>query len=372
MDTRRPYLIRPLLVPQPTWGGTYIARFKKWEKRGTLGATKIGQSYELYGKSQLTFLEDSLDESFGEEKIDDSETFRLTNLDASSLASVVGSTIAKKFNGMPILIKFTQALGNSFQLHRKPEMTHAHWLPKAESWYFLEKGTLTYGVVTKTIDAYKNACKDIERFMQQLSQKVLSGQQTVQNARQEAKKYIDTVNPWKYVHVHEVPQYTLLDLSIGGIHHSWEEDAMLSDGNIVYEVQQDVMDEFCTLRSFDQGKIKDDGSIRPISIDDYFAFLDSDETHNSLAFAEKKAAGESLLKTPYYSMDEVLVTAEKTIALDTSFAHLFVRDGVVVVETETGTVRVGKGHSCLVPWEAHEFVIRPVGGSSVVLKTYIQ
>jgi mannose-6-phosphate isomerase class I len=179
------------------------------------------------------------------------------------------------------------------------------------------------------------------------------------------------VNPWQYVNVHSVDQYSLLDLSIGGIHHSWEEDENLPNGNIVYEVQQDVMDDFCTLRSFDQGKIKDDGTIRTIHIDDYFQFLDVTEEHNTIDFALRRRQGTNLLKTPYYSMDELQISDKTQVQVGESFDHLFVLSGVARVTYADTTLTIGKGHSCFVPWKVGSYTLEPVQGNTTVLKTYI-
>lgn len=368
----RPYLITPKLVEQPTWGGTYIATFKSWGNRFDLAQKKIGQSFELYGDSKLTNICSTEDERFGPETSHDQQALSLSSWIKEDAKGVLGEKIAVYYHVMPILIKFTQALGNSFQLHRKPAEKHDHWIPKAESWYFLEKGTLTYGINTKTShDAYKSAVKKIEQYMKDLSQLMVDGTLTVADGRRQAKEFIKTVNPWQYVNVHAVDQYSLLDLSIGGIHHSWEEDDALPNGNIVYEVQQDVMDDFCTLRSFDQGKIKDDGTIRTIHIDDYFKFLDVSEEHNTIDFALRRRQGTNLLKTPYYAMDELQISSQTDIPVGASFDHLFVLNGSVTLTYRETTLIIGKGHACFVPWKVGSYALEPREGNATVLKTYI-
>jgi hypothetical protein len=109
-------------------------------------------------------------------------------------------------------------------------------------------------------------------------------------------------NPTKFVNVHRVKKHAIVDLSNGGIHHSWEEDpAAIPLGNIVYEVQLDVTDEDSTIRSFDKGKMQQNGDVREIHVEDYFKYLDTRPETNNLSLAVQKRTGSSLLSTPYYS-----------------------------------------------------------------------
>ncbi len=69
----------------------------------------------------------------------------------------------------------------------------------------------------------------------------------------------------------------VIDLTAGGIHHSWEEDNdRFPDGNLVYEVQVDVPDDRCSMRGFDKGKFLDDGGLRPTHVADYLATIEQD------------------------------------------------------------------------------------------------
>ena len=112
---------------------------------------KIGQSYELYGKSKLAVnITDSSDKKFTPEfsflQIRDAEFITLSDLVKENPADMLGEKVYTQFGEMPLLIKFTQALGNSFQLHIKPDQQSEKWQPKAESWYYFEKGLLTFGI----------------------------------------------------------------------------------------------------------------------------------------------------------------------------------------------------------------------------------
>lgn len=367
----RPYLIFPKLVEQPTWGGTYIVEFKNWQHKGDLGKRKFGQSYELSGTSLLaTNIFNSSDDDFTSDT-EATNSLSLKGLIAHNPQKVLGSTIFDRYKGMPLLIKFTQALGNSFQLHRKPTAERSRWDAKAESWYYFEPGRITLGIKNGVnLTEYKACCKRIEETMTGMNEKVRSGAVPIEQARSEVKKLILKENPWQYVNVVEVPRDALIDLSGGGLHHSWEEDPTSTHGNILYEVQQDIADEVATIRSFDQGKIKDDGTIRTIHIDDYFRFLDPTESRNDPMHAFIYAKGDTLLSTPYYSLDLLMVMGNTQVTIGTSFHHLFIKDGEVEVLTAGGSVKLSRGHSCFVPHAVQSYTLHS-SKQATILKTYI-
>lgn len=386
---KKPYLIIPKLIEQPTWGGTYIATLKHWKDLPFLQNKKIGQSYELYGQSKLSLtLTDSTDPSFVPE-LGSADTAAIDTVhfplkdgvdyvilaDAvqSDPSNILGPYLLKKTNIMPLLIKINQASGNSFQLHIKPAEKSEKWQPKPESWYYLEDGAVTFGIKEDTsVHEYQKACHDINNYMKTLSQKIKSGVLTVDAARKDASEYIKSVNPWQYVNQYKTQKHSLLDLSMGGLHHSWEEDTSLPYGNVVYEIQRDVMDPVSTIRSFDQGKIKDNGDIREIHIDDYFTYLDTDPDHNNIANMLKERRGNRLLRTEYYSMDILECNNTLTEHTDDSFCHLFVRDGDVTVKTSEGSVHLTQGHSCFLAQHCGEYTITAHDGKAVLLKSYME
>lgn len=370
-DPTRPYLVIPKLVEQPTWGGTYIVDMKKWTTNKNLKGKKIGQSYELYGKSKIAIsITDSTDPSFMPD-VGDADT-DASSPDFTYREGVEYLVLEKVLYGQTIpLIKLNQASGNSFQLHIKPAIKSDRWQPKPESWYYLEDGAVTFGIRKGAdIEQYKKTCHDINDYMKSLSASINRGEKTVEDARKEAREYIKKADPWQFVNTHRVSKYDLLDLSAGGLHHSWEEDTTLPFGNVIYEIQKDTMDPVSTIRSFDQGKIKDNGSIREIHIDDYFKYLDTDPERNDITNMLKKRQGNTLLKTPYYAMDVHELSKPETIQTGISFAHVFVRDGAVSVSTNTGIVKLTRGYSCFIAREAGEYTISPADGSAVVLKSY--
>lgn len=386
MNTRRPYLIIPKLIQQPTWGGDYILTLKGWTEKGFLKGQKIGQSYELYGQSKLAIgITDSASAAFMPEVgfadkpdiIKEYFTYSpgdylvLADLVKADPESVLGPKLMLKTHTMDLLIKINQAFGNSFQLHIKPGVKSDRWEPKPESWYYLEDGQITFGLNPATkVDEYKRACHAINDMMKTLSRSVKSGEKTLEEAKHEAAAFIHGVNPWQYINVHKIKKYSLIDLSMGGLHHSWEENKEeFPQGNVVYEVQRDAMDPVSTIRSFDQGKFKDSGDIREIHIDDYFTYLDTDPEHNDLARMRQERKGDRMLTSDYYCMDIIELDGTRSLETGSSFCHLFVRDGAAAIKTENGSVRLGQGHSCFLPHAVGSFQIE---GAGTLLKTYIE
>lgn len=389
-STTRPYLIIPKLIEQPTWGGTYILQLKKWGDKPHLKDKKIGQSYELFGGSKLLLkINDSADETFipefGFADREDTEEENFTykhhvdycnfaDIISENPADILGKKVYEKFGKMPLLNKINHAFGNSFQLHVKPSVTHSHWQPKAESWYYFEDGLVTCGIKDGIeIDEYKQVCHDINNTMKSLSEKVVKGQITLDQAKQESAQFIKEKNPWQFVNTHQIKKYSLLDLSLGGIHHSWEEDReKFPNGNILYEIQQDVMDPVSTIRAFDQGKFKSDGTIREIHIQDYFQYLDRTPEHNDIQNLIRQPRGSKLLSTTNYSLDILEITGQMTHYTNDSFCHLYVRDGAAKIITNDGELNLTRGHSCFIPQSVMKYTIQSKENNSVLLKTYIE
>ncbi|MBI3620413.1 hypothetical protein HY214_04720 [Candidatus Roizmanbacteria bacterium] len=390
LSTKKPYLIIPKFIEQPTWGGTEILKLKNWEGKLFLKDKKIGQSYELFGSSKLLLtITDSADErfipefGFADKPGIVQAYFPYKNSDFATISTVIsgspekwlGKKISDTFGKMPLLNKINQAYGNSFQLHIKPDMAkNGRWQPKAESWYYFEDGLATCGIKEDCdIEKYKSTCQDIEKKMKQLSEKVRTSKTTINGARMEAEAYIKGKNPWQFVKMYDIKRDTLLDLSAGGIHHSWEENKQkYPKGNFLYEIQQDVMDPVCTIRSFDQGKFKDDGTIRSINILDYFRYLDTDPEHNDIRTLLRAPQGKRLLTTKNYSMDICRVDGEFTDSTNGSFVHLFAREGRATVKAQEGSVTLTRGHSCFLPAEVNDFSLVSLQNTKVViLKTFI-
>jgi mannose-6-phosphate isomerase class I len=389
IQLQKPYLIIPKLIEQSTWGGTYIRDMKSWSSVKFLQNIKIGQSYELFSGTKLMLqVNDSDDTQFLPElgypdkpdtMVDhfplkkDSDYITLNDFIKINPEAVLGKKVCDAYGFMPLLIKINQSSGNSFQLHLRNGETHERWRPKPESWYYLEEGKLTFGVNPgKNISDYKTCCLAIESYMKTLSADVKSGKTNLADARNNATKFVKEANPWQYINTHTAKKYTIIDLSHGGIHHSWEENEdPNSPGNVIYEVQLDVMDPECTIRSFDQGKLKDSGDIREIHINDYFTCIDTEPAHNDIKNATFEKNGNTLLRTPIYNVDIFELNQDVSDTTGDTFVHLFVRDGSVEVKTNGGAVRLTRGHSCFMPKEVGAYNIHPTKPDAVVLKTFM-
>ncbi|MDP4011744.1 MAG: hypothetical protein Q8P72_05985 [Candidatus Roizmanbacteria bacterium] len=335
-DQSRPYLIIPKFIKQPTWGGDYILKLKGWDS----SSDRIGQSYELSSSSRLA------------EKIlnsDDLQSAKDDDHDAIPISEV---------EPVNILIKLNQAHGNSFQLHIEHGQQSDTWKPKPESWYFLEKGYISLGLNPSTsIEEYKKTCIIIESQMKTLSEQVQNGSIDIDNARSQAHHFIQEQNPWQFVNRYQIDQFDLIDLSMGGIHHSWEENLENTVGNVVYEVQRDVTDDESTMRSFDQGKIKNDGSIREVTIDDYFAHIDTDPEHNTFEYLKRTSDGNTLLKTDYYVLERYEASGTQSQQTNELWHHTYVQDGAIELTSGGTTLNISRGHSCFIPSRVESYVV---------------
>jgi len=371
---KKPYLIVPKLIEQPTWGGDYILKMKSWERLNDFIDKKIGQSYELFSGTKLLInINNSEDKNFiGELGSPDENTiFNHTNY-VSGKDYYELKEVTSLYDRVQ-LIKVNQSNGNSFQIHVKLGVEDKRWQAKPETWYYLEDGLVTYGI-KKGIDIneYKSACKLIESEMKNISQQVISKKIDLKKAKELSSQLVKKINPWQYVNLHEIKKHFIVDPSAGGIHHSWEEDLEKYPlGNVLYEVQKDVMDPVSTIRSFDRGKIKSDGSIREVHIDDYFKYLDTDIINNDAVKTMRLGMGRKVIKNNAYTMDVLEVDNELLENNNNSYSHLFVLDGKVAVEADDGEAIIGKGHSCFIPENVQKFKVKTIGGKSVILKTYL-
>jgi mannose-6-phosphate isomerase class I len=252
---------------------------------------------------------------------------------------------------MPLLIKLNQALGNSFQLHIPYEIKSDRWIPKPETWFYFEDGLASMGLKAGAdVAAYKKTCLEIERQMQELSAKVRSGALPLDEARMQAQKMVHAQNPWQFVNVIEVKKGDVVDPSAGGIHHSWEEDTTRFPlGNVVFEIQLDAMDPVATIRSFDQGKIKDDGSVRAMNIEDYFTYLKTDSDSNDVARLCTHPSGDELIKTDYYRLQRMRVEGSRTVGLEGSFHCVHCYAGSLTIRAGEGEVHIHTGHTAFIP-----------------------
>ncbi|MCA9385997.1 hypothetical protein KC717_05105, partial [Candidatus Dojkabacteria bacterium] len=237
------YYVIPKLIQQPTWGGSHIP-----ETKGLSVKERIGQSYEFWSGSKLvpmTELDkvkvDKMPYLIGSNDVEDEKLVNkvkgIIDFEKLNLKEVFGRRRVPE-----ILIKFTQAKGNSYQIHSK--FKSGDYLPKQESWYFFAKGKITLGLREGVdVKQYQAICESIYEKTQELSKAVQKKKMKVDDARLELKRFIELNNPEQFVNVLTPEADTIVSNTIGGIHHSWEEDnTVIPDGNIVFEVQQDVSD----------------------------------------------------------------------------------------------------------------------------------
>ena len=394
----KPFYIIPLLVEQPTWGGSYIATFKNI-RENEVTSRRIGQSYELSSQSFVSFMPATVP-AYGFATATDlahpqfvhrpNDIQPLQSLIEQAPRQILGVNVLRKQskqNGgasmadakMDVLIKFTQAQNNSYQVHVKPGSEFGKWHAKPESWYFLEKGKATLGLMPDVKTTYQKRCHEIDDEAQRLSQAVMSGKLSVADARLQLTTYINQNHPHNFVNTVWIERGQTVDLSAGGLHHSWETDDALPRGNVVYEVQLDVMDNESALRSFDQGSIKDDGKVRTISIDDYFQALDVEPAHNNPAAVlqrppvtfDQDAQVTKLFDNNYYQTTQIAFNGRYG-GLQTenqgSFHHLFVQEGRVEVTTDAGRWPLEKGWSLFVPAAVEGYQLNSEV-ESVVLRT---
>jgi mannose-6-phosphate isomerase class I len=365
MSYSSPFRVIDELIEQPSWGGRYIIDLKGLSSSPRWLGKRVGQSYEL--AADTTRVETRNGE------------IGLNDLIAVDPAGVLGEKTVKQYGGrQPLLIKLTQAKGNSFQVHLPEGKTLGGWKPKPEAWFYLGPGLFTFGLKQgKSFEAYSHALIAIDERMRRLSAEVKSGLKSLEAAKAESQKLIAELNPHAYVNMVTAAADDIVDLTAGGIHHSWEEDnARFPDGNLVYEVQVDVQDEYCSMRGFDKGKFLSDGSVRRTHVRDYLVTLDQDERANDVAAHVGKPRKlqespgvlvESVFRTPYFNLDRLTLstTGRAALATTNSFHHLFVFKG----DARIGKTLLLRGQSYIVPANAGSYHLEAADDNTVVLLT---
>jgi hypothetical protein len=368
MPLTKPWQVEDELIEQPSWGGRYIIDLKGLSDSPEWTGKKVGQSYELAGTSKL------IDPATGLSTL-------FTDLINANPKEWLGEPILKKYGSdISLLIKLTQAKGNSFQVHLPEGKSLKYWRPKPEAWFYLAPGLFTFGLKPGTsYEAYSNVLRTIDDHMHRLSDEVTFGKRSVEDARHQASHRIASLNPLSYVNVVHAQTDDIVDLTAGGIHHSWEEDNVnYPEGNLVYEVQIDVQDEYCSMRGFDKGKILDDGKLRSTHVDDYLATIEQDSYHNDLSqhvrqpgiISDKDGAKiESIFRTPYFNLDRLTIAPGGYASLSTAegFHHLFVHAG----SAKVGDTTLVQGRSYVVPAAAADYKVDVPTDEVVLLKTFL-
>lgn len=389
----RPYLVIPKLIEQPTWGGQYIVQTKGWDWYQNVSQRKIGQSYELFSGSNLSLSPASNDPKFMGELTDRDAvevptrpdgSIHLSDLITQAPEAVLGTdVIRERGSQLALLIKYTQALGNSFQVHIKDGVKHPVWKPKPESWYYFEPGLITLGV-KPGIDwqEYETVVETVQQGMAALGQAVASGSMTYDSAQHKIEQLLSTYDPWRFVNTVPVEKDQLIDLSSGGLHHSWEEDTIRAPlGNVLYELQAEALDKISTFRNFDKGKMGRDGSVRQIHIKDYFAAIDrTPEANNpqnhivapTLKHRSDSYTLEHLLDSQHYQMDKLSLQTSTANYQEriSRYKHLFVKKGKVTVTAGKHTITVTTAHSCFIPASANIYTVQNLVDKSEILISF--
>lgn len=398
MKSKKLFLVVPKIIEQPTWGGDFILELKKWQKKEPFQGLKIGQSYELYSGSYLRAdLKSSADPDFlgelGSASNPDETIYRgkrsqlisLSNLISSDPLGTLGKVAAKRHkNKLNLLIKLTQAKDNSFQLHIGRKTKSKKWQPKPESWYFLKPGLVTLGLKPGTDpDEYRLIATALNFELNELSKRIQEGGLGLAEAKRLAEQLLKKLRPWKFVNKLKIGENKVVDLSEGGLHHSWEDDSSLPLGNVVYELQQDVMDPVSTLRSFDKGKFKSDGTLRPLNIVDYFKYLNTSPEYNrperhilkpKNIYSRPGIKITQIMSNPDYSLEKLTLQAEYSgehTNTDQSFHHLFIQCGSVQIITDSESLELSAGHSCFIPSWTENYKLRSLQAKTEILKSFI-
>jgi len=399
-----PYIIVPNLIPQPTWGGEYIAHLKGISNSQNNQSAplidnldKLGQSYELFSDTKLSTkctTKDSSTIEIGNAKDPlqtqvhtsaDDHPFNINQLITTNPQQVLGSKVLKHHgNKIDTLIKLTQAQENSYQLHVSQKV--GDWVAKPESWYFLEPGLITLGVKPNiNWKDYQSACQQIDQEAHTISGLIVNGQLSLSAGTHRLSQFIKFHNPRNFVNRLSVPKNCAVNLSTGGVHHSWESDSTtLPHGNIVYELQQNVFDPVSTIRAFDQGKIKPDGSVRDLNIEDYFNHIDHSSPAN---IPQNHISTKKVLKhTSTYTIRQIFdtknyrlqqLTFSKSISnlyttTSNSYHHLFVRSGNISLFVNNHHWTLTSGFSIFIPASVGNYLIKPYQSkTATVLKTYL-
>ncbi len=399
-ESQNIFLVVPKLIEQSTWGGEYILSSKNWSDRNCFRDIRIGQSYELFSGSKLrSDINSSEDRTFtGElgyamepDKImyegDSSKLVSLEKISHKDPKGILGEKVLEIYGEKPgVLIKYTQATGNSFQIHVKEKDSKGKWHFKPEGFFYLEKGLLTLGT-KKNCDwkEYEQLMILLEEKMRQLSERILRGEIKKEEAELFASNLIKEHDPWKFVNVIKTKKNEAVDLSEGGLHHSWEEDSdKYPVGNVVYEICYDVMDPISVLRCFDKCKFKPDGTLRKLDVKEYFKYVDRSETINDPTrhiikpesiLSDNSVTAESLLRTKYYNLDRLMLEKTeyegKVTELKGSYHHLFLRSGRVIIKSTQSELELTSGHSCFIPNAVESYKIIVPTGKAEILKTFV-
>ena len=257
------------------------------------------------------------------------------------MGDLVGEKVYEKFgNEFPLLIKFIDAQDDlSIQVHPNDELSKElhNAFGKTEMWYVVDvaKGAL--------INSGFNQPVDKEKYI----------------------KYLENGDLIDLLKYDEAKVGDVFFIPAGRVH-------AIGKGSLVTEIQQtsDV-----TYRIFDYNRKDDKGNLRELhndlaldAID--FSYLDDYKTKYS---AELNKSTE-IVSCKYFTTN--ILEFDKIIEKDyfqiDSFVIYITLEGNFEIETETGTEKVGKGETVLIPANIDLLKIKPTSGKVKLLEVYIR
>ena len=438
-----PFSCEALIIEQPTWGGTAILEKKGLSDDPAWRGKKVGQAFENHAWLP----------------VHTPDGWTVSILDVSLVLGelFLGPVAWRTVPAMGQLRKDTEAYGNSFQLHlSEPKWIvrggrPALLIPKSEAMRYLDQpGLLSCGVKCRTEAEwrdYERRLRNIDAGMSKLSSGILSGGLSLAEAKQQARQLMLDNNPYLWVHLLIPQPEVVVDFSTPRRHHNWEEnndasrelfaaagiDLARLQGlcvNKLDEIQIGLYvdlagtaikqepislagfaglslirkrervivltDDNSSIRGFDKGKFKADGTVRPLDVDTYFDHIDRRPEVNipdqAIVKPKVRQLAEGTIRrydfdTGLYAFT-VLETSKPnpersfrqsfhgrfTSATD-SYHHIYADEGPVLITFESGhaPVAVSKGYSVFLSGSTGVYGINPLsaGRPAVVAIAYV-
>jgi hypothetical protein len=448
MNHRRFLLEEPIaceaeLIEQPTWGGTAILEKKGLRDDPVWRGKKVGQAFENHAQLPV--------------RLPDGWTVSILDVSLVLGEPFLGPVAWRTVPAMGQLRKDTEAYGNSFQMHLaepawidragRPTLL----IPKSEAMRYLDKpGLLSCGLKCRT-DAewadYERRLRNIGAGMGELSSKVLAGRLDLLEAGRGARRLILDNNPYVWVNLLIPRPEEVVDFSTPRRHHNWEENneatrelfaaagfdlARLQglDVNKLDEIQVGLYidlagtavhqkpislaefaglnlirkrervivltDDNSSIRGFDKGKFKADGSLRPLDVDTYFAYIDRRPEANiperAIVKPDVRRLAEGTIRRYDFATGMYAFTVLETSkpnpgrefsrsfhgrfsAATDSYHHIYADRGPVLITFESGRepAELRQGYSVFLSGSMGEYGINPLaaGRSATVAVTYV-
>lgn len=141
-------------------------------------------------------------------------------------------------------------------------------------------------------------------------------------------------------------------------------------GCLILEIQQNSN---TTYRVYDWGRVGSDGKPRELHIAKAMQVIDFEDEEDPVSrpkdIAEGSVRGVEIEKSEFFKVDRFELDEEMQVDLDgSSFQALFVAEGDLVLETESGSEELPKGSSCLIPAALPGYRAIPKADSALFLR----